>query len=998
MNSVCRDIFTAIHSGKWLSIEYQNSKKEITKYWIGIKSINPIDKSMRVIGLHLAQYTTTELKIFVESILSSAVIDGSYFDIDPALIEDIKINPVKYESMFHKVANLKILNYLIECNKLDALPYKTEYALIDHFDGEWKGKYRLNDKQFMEIVKNFQYSSVKKNNTYKIKSLAVNVMSINTEQGLYVLAYRKLRLNVAARTLQQEDEITVCTEFSIDGNKQSIRKFLDAEDYELLNDFEKNVELIKDKITNSNKQINGVDDMPYMIAIGRDVFLDLNQEYKAIHKMYEEDKVTVPIKAFFGELLKHTLRRKDYPIVLLNKQINLDQLLAIHNGMKYPLAYIQGPPGTGKTNTIVNAIITAFFNDKTVLFTSYNNHPIDGVFLKLSNIKYKKNYVIPFPVIRLGNDEKVLEALDYIKDLYNRTKDLNIFEGTLDKNRDDKIERTKKLSQLLKNHEEKLELLERKETIEKLLSTNNHLSLHFELEGVQLAKINERLKEIGDITNEEAIKLVMEDAEEFEKYLYYTSAKYIKRLKEAKNEDLMNIVYHSDEGERVKKFNDYIKKPENLKKFQRIFPIIATTAISSHKLGKPDVYFDMVIMDEASQGNIATSLVPILRGNSLMLVGDPQQLNPVILLDSMDNSKLRKTYNITDEYDYVNNSIYKTFLASDAVSGEILLSRHYRCHKDIINFNNKKYYNNKLIVETQSKEKNPLVFVNVANNTTNYKNTAPYEAEEIVKFAELNKDKSIGVITPFVNQKQLIDDMLKKRGITNVGCGTVHAFQGDEKDVILFSLSLTDKTGKATYGWLKNNKELINVATSRAKEKLVVVGSDKDLERLHDHDGDDLYELVHYIKTQGRFEVTPRETSSRALGIKPYSTETETAFFETLNHALDNVLNTNQKCVVRKEVGIAHVFQDNVSYNDLFYTGRFDFVVYEKRQKIEIPILAIELDGREHVEDEVVKERDRKKTEICRQHRFELIRVENSYARRYQHIKAILEKYFQAVK
>ena len=65
MNSVCRDIFTAIHSGKWLSIEYQNSKKEITKYWIGIKSINPIDKSMRVIGLHLAQYTTTELKIFV---------------------------------------------------------------------------------------------------------------------------------------------------------------------------------------------------------------------------------------------------------------------------------------------------------------------------------------------------------------------------------------------------------------------------------------------------------------------------------------------------------------------------------------------------------------------------------------------------------------------------------------------------------------------------------------------------------------------------------------------------------------------------------------------------------------------------------------------------------------------------------------------------------------------------------------------------------------------
>lgn len=57
-----------------------------------------------------------------------------------------------------------------------------------------------------------------------------------------------------------------------------------------------------------------------------------------------------------------------------------------------------------------------------------------------------------------------------------------------------------------------------------------------------------------------------------------------------------------------------------------------------------------------------------------------------------------------------------------------------------------------------------------------------------------------------------------------------------------------------------------------------------------------------------------------------------------------------------------HVFQDNCSYNDLFYTGRFDFVVYERQAgtKIDIPILAIELDGREHQEKAVVMERDKK--------------------------------------
>ena len=82
----------------------------------------------------------------------------------------------------------------------------------------------------------------------------------------------------------------------------------------------------------------------------------------------------------------------------------------------------------------------------------------------------------------------------------------------------------------------------------------------------------------------------------------------------------------------------------------------------------------MVIMDEASQCNTAMSLVPIIRGNNLMLVGDPQQLNPVVLLDSSVNESLRKKYNVAPEYDYISNSVYKTFLACDSVSNEILLS------------------------------------------------------------------------------------------------------------------------------------------------------------------------------------------------------------------------------------------------------------------------------------------------------------------------------------
>jgi len=177
----------------------------------------------------------------------------------------------------------------------------------------------------------------------KIQQLAMNVLSIHTQKGLYVLAYRKLQLDVKRRVLRPDDEIIICTEYIMGEVKESIRKFLDADEFELLSDFETNQEKIKDCITKHSNQVMGVDDMPYIIGLGMDIVLDLRKEYEAIIKMYQEDSVTVPIKAFFGDLLARPRRNKEYPIALINSNINLDQLLAIHNGMKYPLAYIQGP-------------------------------------------------------------------------------------------------------------------------------------------------------------------------------------------------------------------------------------------------------------------------------------------------------------------------------------------------------------------------------------------------------------------------------------------------------------------------------------------------------------------------------------------------------------------------------------------------------------------------------------------------------------------------------
>ena len=225
------------------------------------------------------------------------------------------------------------------------------------------------------------------------------------------MAYRKLHLDVKHRELKPDEEITICTEFTLDGTQQSIRRFLDAEEYELLEHFERNQEKIKDCIL---RRLPGrgeaIDDMPYIIGLGMDIPLDLHKEYGSIMKLYQKGEVPVPLKAFFGDLLERPRKTGAYPIALIHPRINMDQLLAIHNAMKYPVAYIQGPPGTGKTNTIINTIVTAFFNERTVLFASYNNHPINGVYEKLSQMQYRGK-TIPFPILRLGNHDKVKEAL-----------------------------------------------------------------------------------------------------------------------------------------------------------------------------------------------------------------------------------------------------------------------------------------------------------------------------------------------------------------------------------------------------------------------------------------------------------------------------------------------------------------------------------------------------------------------------------------------------------
>lgn len=137
MNDINKVIFKGIFEDKWVSIEYRNVSNEITRYWIATKEML-IKQSISLVvdGLHIGNGQLKELRINLKNILSATIIEGSYYKGSKSLKEDIENNPNKYRRLFDNVYNMKILNYLSDCQRLDNSPFECEYALISKIDDD----------------------------------------------------------------------------------------------------------------------------------------------------------------------------------------------------------------------------------------------------------------------------------------------------------------------------------------------------------------------------------------------------------------------------------------------------------------------------------------------------------------------------------------------------------------------------------------------------------------------------------------------------------------------------------------------------------------------------------------------------------------------------------------------------------------------------------------------------------------------------------------------
>ena len=281
-----------------------------------------------------------------------------------------------------------------------------------------------------------------------------------------------------------------------------------------------------------------------------------------------------------------------------------------------------------------------------------------------------------------------------------------------------------------------------------------------------------------------------------------------------------------------------------------ILPAWAVTNLSARgRLPMESGFFDLLVIDEASQCDIASVLPLLYRCRRAVIIGDPQQLRHITQIAPQLEQQFLVHHGILDvgaRWSYTGNSLFD-LAASLTESGDVITLRdHHRSHADIIGFSNDAFYEGQLRVATKY---NRLRFpsgdgpaVRWTSVTGQVKRPsgggAINQAEAKAVVTELERllveqryEGTIGVVSPFRAQANRIRDLVQQndRLMASIGqsellVDTVYKFQGDERDVIIFSPVVSADTPRTALGFLSGNQNTFNVAVTRARAALIVVG------------------------------------------------------------------------------------------------------------------------------------------------------------------------------
>ncbi|MEK6237036.1 MAG: AAA domain-containing protein, partial [Planctomycetales bacterium] len=256
--------------------------------------------------------------------------------------------------------------------------------------------------------------------------------------------------------------------------------------------------------------------------------------------------------------------------------------------------------------------------------------------------------------------------------------------------------------------------------------------------------------------------------------------------------------------------------------------------------------FDLVILDEASQCDLATAAAALLRGKRAVIVGDPRQLRHITFLSKAREQAAFAERGL-DERTQTRLGFRRSLfdVAADAVPRDcfFLLDQHFRSDPRIIEFSNKRFYSDSLRIMTERPRRGTRTAVRAvhvdgrrnANDSVN-----PDEVEAVMgeigalveqPAPDSEAPLSIGIVSPFRDHVDAVRDALLRRFPDAVDrhrmvVGTAHSLQGDEKDVVILTTSIDRASHSGSLRFLQN-PNLFNVAITRARRMMIVVSSVK---------------------------------------------------------------------------------------------------------------------------------------------------------------------------
>lgn len=751
-----------------------------------------------------------------------------------------------------------------------------------------------------------------------------------------------------------------------------------------------------------------------------------------------------------------------YPLpepVLYPFGLNQSQKAAVERALSSQVSIIQGPPGTGKTQTILNILANALHRGQTAAVVSSNNSATHNVVEKLE----KKG--LGFLTAFLGNAENKEAFLQAQTGRYPDMGDWLLPEEERQKLAQDTAQLSRELNEMLnaKNRiaaieQELLQLTPEQQYFDdyyaaqpqlqtpELRGLNSTQVLALWLEFEHYAAPAHRFglfQKLGILFhfNYRALQMFRQAPEMVIPYLqhqFYVLRKaelnaekealqkklgdYAFDAKMKQLEQLSLQLFRAELADRYPWQSDrpLFKKRDFRQDSARLaaeYPIILSTTYSIKGTLSPDFLYDVLIIDESSQVDLATGVLAMACARSIVIVGDLQQLSsPLLEKCASICGPIWLQYQLDERYHFTAHNLLSSALAIWPQAPVTLLREHYRCHPKIINFCNEKFYGGQLIIMTEDHgEPDVLKMITIPTGRHGsvhaiidengdkkplHINTREIDIieQEVLPHLRQQDPAEIGIIAPYRDQ---VDAMSARFGPA-YSIATVHKFQGREKDTIVLS-SVDDVISS-----FNDRPELLNVAVSRAVRSLTVIMS-SDPRNDHTNYGD----LARYIRYNS-FSVVPTRVYSvfdllyrdyarqRRLYLKKHRRVSQEPSENLLYALLEDILQQPRfsmvSCAVH--VGLATLIRDFsiLTEEECRFGHRsgahVDFLLYHKMDKQ--PLLAIEVDGTtSHLSGSRQAERDRLKDSILQKCGLPLLRLPTHGSGEREKINTALGKILQ---